>query len=108
MILTTHKTHFFFSQKNTYILIPNTQLYCSLISQKKKNYIVHFRIYAIRNIDDGRRSSIGVVIKDFRGGAVAAVCRVLLGNLSVEETEAFSSGSKDPACKGNGNSPNYC
>ena len=95
MILTTHKTHIFFFQKNTY-------------SFQTLNYIVHFRIYAIRNIDDGRRSSIGVVIRDFKGKVVAAVCKVLLGNFSVEETEAFSSGSKDLACKGNGHSPNYC
>ena len=30
--------------------------------------------------NDGRRLSIGVVIRDFRGEVVAALCRVLLGN----------------------------
>lgn len=40
--------------------------------------------------DDGRRSSISVVIRDFRGKAVAALCRVLPGNFSVEETETLA------------------
>ena len=40
--------------------------------------------------DDGRRSSIGVVIRDFRGNAVAALCRVLPSNFSVEETKALA------------------
>ena len=41
-------------------------------------------------VDDGRRSSIGVVIRDFRGEAIAAPCRVLPDNFSVEETEALA------------------
>jgi len=40
--------------------------------------------------DDGRRLSIGMVIRDFRGEVVAALCRVLPGNFSVGETEALA------------------
>ena len=39
--------------------------------------------------DDGRCSSIGLVVRDFRGEVVAALCRVLQGNFSVGETEAL-------------------
>lgn len=40
--------------------------------------------------DDGRCSSIGLVIRDFRGEIVAALCRVLQGNFSVDETEVLA------------------
>ena len=39
---------------------------------------------------DGRRSSIGVVIRDSRGEVAAALCRVLPGCFSVDETEALA------------------
>ena len=41
-------------------------------------------------VDDGRRSSIGVVIRDSKGEVVAALCRVLPGCFSVDETEALA------------------
>ncbi|XP_075645579.1 uncharacterized protein LOC142616661 [Castanea sativa] len=41
-------------------------------------------------VDDGRRSSIGVIIRDYRGVTVAALCRVLPGRFTVEETEALA------------------
>ena len=40
--------------------------------------------------DDGRRSSIGVVIRDCRGQVVAALCRVLSGCFTVDETEVLA------------------
>ena len=40
--------------------------------------------------DDGRCSSIGLVIRDFRGEVVASLCRVLQGNFSVDETEVLA------------------
>ena len=40
--------------------------------------------------DDGRCSSIGLVIRDFRGEVVAALCRVLQGNFSVDEIEVLA------------------
>ena len=40
--------------------------------------------------DDGRRSSIGVIIRDCRGQVVAALCRVLSGCFSVDETEVLA------------------
>ena len=40
--------------------------------------------------DDGRRSSIGVIIRDCRGQVVAALCRVLPGCFTVDETEALA------------------
>ena len=39
--------------------------------------------------DDGRCSSIGLVIRDFRE-VVATLCRVLQGNFSMDETEALA------------------
>ena len=39
--------------------------------------------------DDGRWSSIGVIIRDFRGEAVTALCRVLPGSFSVDEIEVL-------------------
>ena len=41
-------------------------------------------------VDDGRRLSIGVVIRDFRGDVVAVICRVLPRNFSVKEIEALA------------------
>ena len=35
----------------------------------------------------GRNSSIGVIIRDYKGEAVASMCRLLNGNFSVLETE---------------------
>ncbi|XP_075636757.1 uncharacterized protein LOC142608995 [Castanea sativa] len=51
-------------------------------------------VYKI-NVDgataDGRRcSSIGLVIRDFRGEVVTVLCRVLQGNFSVDETEVLA------------------
>ena len=40
--------------------------------------------------DNGRRLSIGVVIRDSRGEAVAALCRVLPDCFSVDETEVLA------------------
>ena len=40
--------------------------------------------------DDGRRSSIGVIIRDCRGQVVAVLCRVLPGCFTVDETEALA------------------
>ena len=40
--------------------------------------------------DDGRRSSIGVVIRDFRREMAAALCRVLPSCFLVDETEALA------------------
>ena len=40
--------------------------------------------------DDGRLSSIGVIIRDCRGQAVATLCRVLPGCFTVDETEALA------------------
>ena len=40
--------------------------------------------------DDGRRSSIGVVIRDSKGEVAAALCRVLPGCFLVDETEALA------------------
>ena len=40
--------------------------------------------------DDGRRSSIGVVIRDSKGEAAAALCRVLPGCFLVDEMEALA------------------
>ena len=39
---------------------------------------------------DGVLSSIGVIIRDCRGQAVAALCRVLPGCFSVDDTEALA------------------
>ena len=39
--------------------------------------------------DDGRCSSIGLVIRDFRGEVVIALCRVLQGNFSMDETKVL-------------------
>ena len=41
-------------------------------------------------VDDGRRSSIGVVIRDSKGEVVAALCRILPGCFSVDEIEALA------------------
>ena len=41
-------------------------------------------------VDDGRRSSIGVVIRDSRGKVAAALCRVLPSCFSVDETKALA------------------
>ena len=40
--------------------------------------------------DDGRCSSIGLVVRDFRGEVVAALCSTLQGNFSVDETEVLA------------------
>ena len=40
--------------------------------------------------DNGRRLSIGVIIRDSRGEAVAALCRVLPDCFSVDETEVLA------------------
>ena len=47
------------------------------------------------NVDEvtserGRKSSIGVIIRDFKGEVAAGFCRLLLGNFSVLETEALA------------------
>ena len=41
-------------------------------------------------VDDGRRSSIGVVIRDSKREVVAALCRILPGCFSVDEIEALA------------------
>ena len=51
-------------------------------------------VYKI-NVDEvtlerGRKSSIGVIIRDFKGEVAAGFCRLLLGNFSVLETEALA------------------
>ena len=38
----------------------------------------------------GRKSSIGVIIRDFKGEAAAGLCRLLPGNFSVLETETLA------------------
>ena len=38
----------------------------------------------------GRKSSIGVIIRDFKGEATAGLCRLLLGNFSVLEAETLA------------------
>ena len=40
--------------------------------------------------DNGRRLSIGVIIRDSRGEVVVALCRVLLDCFSVDETEVLA------------------
>ena len=47
------------------------------------------------NVDEvtserGRKSSIGVIIRDFKGEVAAGFCRLLLGNFCVLETEALA------------------
>lgn len=44
----------------------------------------------VATADDGRQSSIGVIIKDCRGVTVAALCCVLPGSFTMEETEALA------------------
>lgn len=39
---------------------------------------------------NGRNSSIGVIIRDFKGEAAAGLCRLLNGNFSVLETEMLA------------------
>ena len=41
-------------------------------------------------VDNGRRLSIGVIIRDSRGEAVAALCRVLPDCFSIDETEVLA------------------
>ena len=38
----------------------------------------------------GRNSSIGVIIRDYKGEVVAGMCRLLNGNFSVLETELLA------------------
>ena len=57
----------------------------------KKHQAGVFKINTNRAMtDDGRRSSIGVVIRDSRGKVAAALCRVLPGCFSVDETKALA------------------
>lgn len=40
--------------------------------------------------DDGRKSSIGVIIRDSKGETVAGLCKLLPGNYTVMETEIMA------------------
>ena len=40
--------------------------------------------------EKGRKSSIGVIIRDYKGEAVAGLCKMLPGNFYVTETEALA------------------
>lgn len=69
-----------------YLLGPSS---CEVCWKKPPDEVYKINVDGA-TIDDERRSSIRVVIRDFKGEAVATLCRVLPGNFSVEEIEALA------------------
>ena len=64
-------------------------LYCEVSWKKPPAGVYKINVDGA-TVDDGRCLSIGLVIRDFKGEVAAALCRVLQGNFSMDETEVLA------------------